>query len=65
MEPRLIGIENGSISTEREVFQLDITNYSDAADFEDYFTEEFKALYEYPLHSFIFQPRNMVKLFCF
>jgi len=65
MEPRLISIKNGIISTENEVFELDITHYSDASDLEDYFTKEFKDLYEYPLHSFIFYPRCMVNLFCF
>ncbi len=61
IEPRLIGIKNGSICTEHEIFNLDILKYEDPSRvMEEYLSKEFQDRYEYPLHSFFFYASNKV-----
>lgn len=49
--------------TNSEVFDLDIAKYVEArsADMEEYLNLGFKELYEYPLRSFLFNPRVGVR----
>ncbi len=62
MEPRLEAIKRKRICLEREVFDLDITNYEDISQMKELFLlEEFKDCYKYPLRSFIFHPSSGVR----
>ena len=62
MEPRLEAIKRKRICLEREVFDLDITNYEDISRMKDeHLSAEFKDCYEYPLDSYVFYPREGVK----
>lgn len=60
MEPR----KSRSICVEQEVFDLDITKYEEASRrwLEECVTKEFQDRYEYPLDSFVFYPRDGVKI---
>ena len=61
MKPRLEAIKSKSIRIEREVFDLEITNYEEASQvMEDYLTKEYEECYEYPLYSFVFYPPDSV-----
>jgi len=63
MEPRLEAIKRKRICLEREVFDLDITNYEDISRMKDeHLSAEFKDCYEYPLRSFIFHLSDGVRL---
>ena len=65
MNPRLDGIKAGCIRTEREAFDLDITEYKDAYQAEEYLSDGFQESYIYPLRSIVFHPRYEVTAISF
>lgn len=64
MDPRLEAIRRKRICIDNEVFDLDITKYEEATRrwLEERVTKEFQDCYEYPLDSYVFYPREGVKV---
>ncbi|KAI9556339.1 hypothetical protein GHT06_018913 [Daphnia sinensis] len=58
IKPRLNAMKNSGRSNEKEAFSLDIVEYVEANQTENYLCDGFEGRYKYPMRSFIFYPRH-------
>jgi hypothetical protein len=61
MKPRLFAMKNRVRTDEKEAFDLDIVEYHEAYQTENYLSREFVERYKYPYRSFVFFPRKKVR----
>lgn len=63
MTPRLEALKNGKITSDGEVFNLDIVECKESFEAEKFMSEEFRdVLFKYPLLSILFIPKDKVSL---
>ena len=60
MSPRQEAIENNLLSTDSEVFELDIVDYLKFSESEGYMTKEFAESFKYWFYGLLFVPQNQV-----
>ncbi|EFX79314.1 hypothetical protein DAPPUDRAFT_319589 [Daphnia pulex] len=58
MKPRMFAMKNRMRSDEKEAFDLDIVEYHEAYQTENYLSREFVERYKYPFRSLLFFPRK-------
>ena len=63
MKPRWDAVKNRKGCNEKEAFDLDIADYQEAHQSENYLSRDFAARYKYPLRSLVFFPRQKVRQF--
>ncbi len=61
MKPRMFAMKNRMRSEEKEAFDLDIVEYHEAHQMENYLSREFVERYKYPYRSLVFFPRKKVR----
>jgi hypothetical protein len=60
MKPRLYAVNNRKGCNEKEAFDLDIADYQEAYQTENYLSRDFTERFKYPYRSLVFFPRMKV-----
>jgi hypothetical protein len=60
MKPRLYAVNNRKGCNENEAFDLDIADYQEAYQSENYLSRDFTERFKYPYRSLVFFPRKKV-----
>ena len=61
MKPRLDALNQNKTSQENEAFTLDIAEYKEAHNAEDYLSSDFKDSFKYPYRALVFVPKREVR----